>query len=130
MIEVKTRIVDETAKVVKAAEKADFKNFSHAAASLRKTVIDSIEKADGPSAPGTPPHTHKRKFLSRSIAFDATKEGAVIGPRASIVGIVGTAHEFGGRYKGGSFARRPFMQPALMKSLSRFAGEWKGSIGN
>ena len=118
-------------KVTKAVEKAAFKNFGHAAARIRKDARESLLKAEGPSAPGTPPHTHKRQFLKNAITFDNDRasQEAVIGPRFSRVGESGKAHEFGGEYKGADFPERKFMLPAMEKNLDRFAGDWAGSVG-
>lgn len=129
MISSKTKIEDNTAKVLKAKDDAAFRNFGHAAASISKDVKSTLETAAGPSAPGTPPHTHRGAFLRRAVRFAADKEGAVIGPMASVVGEAGAAHEFGGDYKGTDFPERPFMEPALDRAVPRFAGEWRGSIG-
>lgn len=123
------KTIDRTKAVKDAADKAAFRNFGHAAASLRKDVVSSFQTSPDPSPPGTPPHTRKRKQLPRAMRFDVTKESAVIGPRASIAGQVGTAHEFGGDYKSQTFPERPFMKPALERAIPRFAGAWKGSIG-
>jgi phage gpG-like protein len=121
---------DTTKKVEQAAEKANFRNFRHGAASVSKAAKQSIQRRPGPSAPGEPPNTHRRIFLRRSIRFAATKTSAIIGPMKSIVGMSAQAHEFGGTYKGSTYPARPFMQPAMVKSAPRFAGEWKGSIGS
>lgn len=126
-VTIKTDI--DSKQVEKAVEKAAFRNFAHAAASISKDVKSTLETAEGPSPEGQPPHTHRGAFLRRAIRFAADKEGAVIGPQASMVGEVGSAHEFGGEYKGQDFPSRPFMLPALIRALPRFAGEWRGSIG-
>lgn len=123
------QFVDQTSRVMAAAEKAAFRNFGHAAAAIRKSARESLVKAEGPSEPGSPPHTHRGQFLKRAILFAADKEGAVIGPRESVVGQAGSAHELGGEYKGQQFPQRPFMVPALTANLDRFAQEWAGSIG-
>ena len=135
---------DLSKAVLADSDRAAFKNISHAAASIRKQEIASIQPGEGPSSPGSPPHTHpgvvksgKRKgqlrqgFLPRSIAFDVDKarDEAVIGPRASIVGESAAAHEFGGEYKDATYPQRPFALPALQANLDRFAAEWQGSIG-
>lgn len=122
------KIEDTTKNVAKAADKAAFKNFGHAATSIRKDVISTIEKSAVASLPGTPPHT-RRKLLPNAIRFDANKEGAVIGPLFSRAGLVGQVHEFGGSYKGQDYPERPYMLPALERAAPRFAGEWTGSIG-
>ena len=129
MIRFEVTTQDHTDKVVKAADKAQFRNFGHAAASIRKDAAASIEKADGPSALGSPPHTHKRVFLRRALRFSVSKTDAVIGPVASVVGDVGQVHEFGGRRGDQQFPARPFMYPALERQSDRFAGQWSGSIG-
>ena len=132
MIGVKVKTTDNFKRVEKAADKAAFTSFAHAAASIAKDARSTIEKApEGvPSAPGTPPHTHRGRYLSRAIKFAADKEGAVIGPMASIVGEeLGPTHEFGQEREGVDFPERPFMGPALERAVPRFGGEWRGSIG-
>lgn len=116
-------------RVKQAAEKDAFRNFGHAAASIRKEAASSIESSPEPSPAGSPPHTRRRNFLRRAIRYAYDKEGAVIGTMASVIGTAGEAHEKGIRYKGTEFPERPFMFPALEKSIPRFAGNWRGSIG-
>lgn len=128
MFTVTVKTVDRTKRVKDASDKAAFRNFRHAAASIRKDAAAAIEVSPDPSPPGQPPHT-KRRQLARAIRFDADKEGAVIGPRASVVGQAGSVHELGGRYKGQEFPERPYMLPALERAIPRFAGSWQGSIG-
>jgi phage gpG-like protein len=128
MIGLKVKIIDETKNVEKAVEKASFENLGHAGASIRRKAIASIEKSDKASPAGSPPHTRIGE-LRKAISFDVEdKSTAVIGPRASAVGQVGAAQEFGGRYKGGDFPKRPFMGPALEESLDRFHESWRGSV--
>ena len=121
---------DNTKRVQDAADRSTFRNLGHAAASIRKTAIESIIVAEGPSEPGTPPHTRRRQ-LKRAIKFDHDKasQTAVIGPEASIVGEAGAAHEFGGEFRGAEYPERAFMEPALEANVDRFAEEWGGSIG-
>lgn len=138
MIASSVQFVDNTKAVVKAAEKASFRNFGHAAATIRKDVLESIVPSDEPSAPGEPPHTRNRGLtkkgtqkvgiLEKAITFDATKEDAVVGPRASVVGPAGALHEFGGSRGGADFPERPYMLPALLRNLDRFHQDWQGSI--
>jgi hypothetical protein len=120
--------------VEKAADKAAFRNFGHAAARIRKDAAESIITTfKKPSAPGRPPHTHKGAFLRRAWRFavyqDSKGGGAVVGPRASIVGKGGMPHEYGGRYLGQDFAERATALPALQRNVARFANDWAGSIG-
>lgn len=132
---------DTSKNVALAVERATFRNLGHAAATIRNDAIGSIVQAEGPSRPGTPPHTHtggltkkgkiRRGQLQRAITFDYSKSErtAVIGPRATVVGTSGAAHEFGGVFKGQDYPVRAFMGPALERNLDRFAEDWRGSIG-
>lgn len=139
MIGLDFKFVDQSHRVAKATDDAAFRNLGHAAATIRKDAIDSIVQADGPSAPGEAPHTHTQKVtkkgkvrkgnLQRAIAYDATKEDAVIGPRFSVVGLAGRAHELGEEFHGEQFDERPYMWPATEQNLPRFAQDWAGSIG-
>lgn len=129
MIDLKAKTEFNAAPVEKAVEQAAFRNFGHAAAAISKDVKQSLQTAAGPAPAGQPPHTHKGAFLRRAIRYASDKEGAVIGPMASVVGEAGAAHEFGGSLHGTDYPERPFMQPALERAIPRFAGEWAGSIG-
>ena len=129
MFDFKFTFSDNTAELKRKADQAAFRNFNHAAASIAKDAKASIQTADGPSAPGTPPHTQRGAFLRRAIRYAADKTGAVIGPMASVVGESAQPMEFGGRYKRQDYPPRPFMFPALERALPRFAGDWEGSIG-
>ncbi len=128
----KYQYIDKSRKVQKAADKAAFKNFGHAAASIRKDAAASITRSDKPSRAGQPPHTRRGRGnaqLKRSIRFAADKEGAIIGARHSFVGESGSAHELGRSFKGDRFEERPFMGPALERSAKRMGNDWKGTIG-
>lgn len=118
--------------IQQAVEKATFRNLGHAAAKIRKTARGSIKSKAGPSRQGTPPHTRpKRRQLPNAIvyAYDRTNQRAVVGPRKSVAGESGHAHEFGGSYRGAEYPERSFMGPALEENLSSFAGSWAGSVG-
>ena len=123
------QIVDQTKRVVAAAEKAAFRNFGHAAASISKDIKSTLETAEGPSDPGKPPHTHKGAYLRRAVRYAADKEGAVVGTMASVVGQAGAVHEHGLSFHGQDFPERPFVAPAGERALPRFASDWQGSIG-
>ena len=131
MIGTQTKTIVDPQEVVKATEKAAFRNFGHAAASISRGAKASIRKSKTPSQPGSPPTTRgiPGKNIRGAIRFARDKEGAVIGPMASLVGTAGEAHEFGGTYKGDEFDERPFMEPALQEAIPRMAGDWKHSIG-
>ncbi len=155
MIGWQTRVVLDLAALNNAAEKGAFNSQRHAAFAIRKSAIDSMIFARGPSNPGRPPHAHTGK-LRRSILV-AEDGGSVV---------VGASHgrnqvgrrplwltemlEHGGTYqvrrkkrsrrgrpsKGDepqvvssvTYPPRPFMHPALVRNLDRFHREWQGAI--
>ena len=121
---------DNFGRVQTAADRSTFKNLGHAAATIRKEAAASIKVSGEPSPPGTPPHTRRRQ-LKGAIRYDVDRANdlAVVGAEASKVGQSASPHELGGEFKGEDFPERPFMFPALETNLDRFAGEYKGSIG-
>lgn len=129
MIEIKAKFVDETKRVVEAAERASYENIRHATASIRKDAQSSIDRSPVASPPGSPPHS-RRGLLRNAIVFAADKFVGIVGPRGSRIGEgVGGAHEFGGEFRENDFPERPFMGPALERNIDRFASSWSGSIG-
>jgi phage gpG-like protein len=128
MIDLKITSTLNLEKIQEAADRAQRGAFARAAFQIRKTAMDSIQTGREPSAPGQPPRT-RRGQLRRAILYHADVTGAVIGPRESIVGTAGEAHEFGGEHRGTQFPERPFMAPALEEHVADFAGEFSGSIG-
>lgn len=152
MIGARITVIDNSKAVTRAVNRAAFKNMGHAAASIRKDAIASIEPIPGPSAPGTPPHTHRQRniklrvkgkkkraikqsastgHLRLAVRYDVDKResSAVIGPTESVIGEIGRVHEFGGEFRGAIYPARPFMGPALENNLDRFAADWQGSVG-
>jgi hypothetical protein len=130
VIGIDIKIEDHTKRVADATERATFRNLGHAAAAIRRDAVESIVVAEGPSSPGTPPHTRRRQ-LKRAIRFDQDRvaQEAVVGPMASLVGEAGRAHELGGEFRGHEYPERSYMLPALEKNLDRFHSDWAGSIG-
>lgn len=124
-VQIKTRVD----RVRRAAKDAARNSFSRTAFLIRQTMVESIERAEGPSAPGEPPHTHRGNYFRRAMRYAVDKDGAVIGPMYSAVGDVGKAHEFGGLFRGEYFEKRPTAKPALDANLDVFANSWSGSIG-
>ncbi len=92
-------------------------------------LLASSHQSDKPSEPGTPPHS-KEGALPAAILFavDAATLTAVVGPTRRKVGLAGKAHEFGGEFRGENYPARPFMAPAMLKTLDRFAGSFRGDI--
>jgi len=155
MIGVKVKLTAFPRKVERAKDKGAYKSVRHAAFSIRKTAIESMVFATGPSKPGRPPHAHTGR-LRRSIMVAAEqKDDVVIGPSYSRVKVGGRPPwlaqmlEHGGtvqrRKKRKSRGRprkddppqqtfsvtypaRPFMHQALQRNLARFHREWKGAI--
>ena len=151
MIHATTQFVNHFSRVIKAAEKARLQSLRRSAFAVYTAARESIKSGDGPSAPGTPPHTHtagivkskrSKRFgmkrygaLPRSIKYDVDRDGmtAVIGPTLKDTGMAGYAHEFGADRPHTRtiehYPARPFMQPAMQAVLGKIPGEWAGSIG-
>lgn len=129
MIEMKAKTKMEAKRVVKAARAGSIRSLGHAGASLRMTARRSIRRAKDASPEGTPPHTRKGQ-LRRAILFAVEKDRqtVVIGPDVAVVGTSGTAHEFGGQFRGGRYPKRSFMGPALEKIKDRLPKLWAGSV--
>jgi hypothetical protein len=119
------------AKVLEKASKANYENLRHAAFSLSKLAKASIVKSADPSDPGSPPTTRGKggKNIRGAIFTDAQPDSAIIGPRASFVGDVMHAHEFGAKRGDQDFPERPTMRPALELTIPRMAAGWAGTIG-
>lgn len=141
MIGFDAKFEDRTRGVITATDTAVFKNVGHAIATIRKDAIDLIKPGDGPSTPGTPPHTQtarvsrktgrtSRGKLQKAIVFDNDKATgiAIAGPRESIIGDAGRAHELGDEIFGVDYPERPYMAPALEKNLARFGDSFAASI--
>jgi len=151
MIDVKiaTNFLQAVGPQSKPVKDAKFRNFGHAAASIRKNAQRSIKSAPpetrtrarrrrgrivararaGASRPGQPPFT-RRGQLRRAILWDVNEQSAIVGPRFNVVGLSGAAHELGEQYKGNEYPERPYMGPALDKAIPRFAASWEASIGS
>lgn len=131
-------------RVRKAADKQAVRNLQRAAFRYMGAARELIKDAPGPSAPGTPPHTHtagvfkggKRKgqpklgFLPRSYAYHVDKglKQAVAGPRFSVIGPSAAAHEHGEELRGDDYPERSTATPALEKVMPDFASSFKGSL--
>lgn len=129
MIGMRCRYRFDARKIRKKAETGNFTSLRHAAAAIRLTARRSIRRSPKESAAGTPPHT-RRGLLKRAILYnvDKAKMSAVIGPAYSIAGRSGSAHEFGGKYRGRKYPTRSFMGPALKANQHRIPKMWADSI--
>lgn len=117
-------------RVHEAADRAIYRNIRHAAFSIRKYIRGSIKKSVNPSSPGQPVATRgKRGNVKNSIFVAAEDDNAIIGPRYSFVGDAMEAHEFGKQRGENRYPARPTSGPALDANEDRFAGSFRGSIG-
>lgn len=116
-------------KVQSRAKQANFRGLGHAGGAIRLTARRSIRRGKKPSPAGSAPHT-RRGQLKRAIVYavQKDKQSVVVGPTHEIVGPSAMAHEFGGKFRGEQYDRRPLMGPALEKNLDRLPKLWAGSV--
>ena len=125
-----TKIFPTFERVREAADRAVYTNIRHAAFSIRKTIRESIKKSPQASAPGEPVATRGKRGNVKNAYFAAIEpDNAIIGPRYSMVADSMHYHEFGGRRKEDVFQPRPTAAPGLEANTDRFAGSFRGSIG-
>jgi len=132
VIGISTRIRFNPARINAAKERAERRFLFRGSAFVRTAAKRSIRRRKDRSKhspPGTPPFTHTGRLRNAvRFAVDARRGRSVIGPSRSIVGRSGGAHEQGGRFKGDSFDRRPFMAPTLDKTQERLRELWRDSV--
>ena len=132
--------VDNFDKVIAAEQKATFENIRQAAYSIRKDAVSTIKRkprrSQDASPAGQPPLTRglRGKNLRTAIYVGADLNdrqfaSALVGPRASFVGIAGEVHELGKSRGAIDFPERPFMRPALLRAVPRLPQQWSGTIG-
>ena len=129
MIGANVRSFFDAKTVQRKANDGSIRALGHAAAAIRLTARRSIRRSPTYSDPGTPPHT-RRGLLREGILYAVEKDAAraVIGPTFEMVGTSGSAHEFGGRYRGDNYPARPFMGPALEAIRPRLPSFWAASV--
>jgi len=140
-------------RVMRAMLRAKKAPQMKAAAYIRRTARRLMPYRKKSSAPGFPPHAHKREPNLRTIffAWDVLTDNVVVGPvlfrRAKDGGgKVPRLHEKGGTktfrrkagYYGGikfpkqkiavPYPARPFMLPALKMEAPKFPGLWENSV--
>lgn len=131
MFGIKTELKSTPKKVNDAVDKAAYRSFAHAAASIRKSARESIVRSDTPGPPGGPVRTKRGRgggLAKRAVLFKTDKRGAVIGFAASKIDQAMQFHEYGGVRGGVRLPARPTITPALQRNLARFHREWKGAI--
>ena len=129
MIGAKVKPRSQMERVAARAKRANIESLSHAGGAIRLAAARSIRKRKGPAPAGQPPHTRTRR-LPRAIkyAVEKQRQAVVIGPDVESIGTVGRAHEFGGKFRGERYPKRPFMGPALEKVSYRLPKFWAASI--
>lgn len=140
MISAKSETRISAAAIEKQAGETSVKALRRGAATVRRKARESIKVSPEASPPGSPPHS-RRGLLASAIVFavsEATSTligaaiggpagaaigggiGATIGPLYDLVGESAATHEFGGERFGQQYPPRPFMGPALDRSLNEF----------
>jgi len=132
MIETKVLLENRLNRIYERMRKRGIpQSLSRSAFLLRKVAQSQFRRTKKrPSPAGLSPHTRKGR-LPRAILYqvDRQREEAVIGPSHVLAGEVGGVHEHGGQYKKQKFPPRPFMGPALDKSVPLIGPQWSGAIG-
>lgn len=129
MITMKAKVTFDARKLRARARKGNIESLGHAGGAIRLAARRSIRKSPKASVAGTPPHTRKGRLRGAILyAVERERDRVVIGPRYTVAGPSGMAHEFGGRFRGERYDRRPFMGPALDKVKDRLPRMWAGSV--
>ena len=132
------KYVDESDRVAKAVRKAGWDALRRLGFLIRTRVQGSIADEKGPSAAGTPPHTHTatkrgKGQLPKSILYGTPDEGppsVIVGPSVNVVGTVGKVLEEGGTRKQDHYQARPFMAPALASEIGELPGLLADKLAN
>jgi hypothetical protein len=133
--------------IKRAADKAAYKSLAHAAASIRKYAMESIEVSTKPGPAGGPVRARpggggkrkkglKGKLTGRTagrskkaILFASDKQEAVIGFAYNLIGRAMESHERGvARFGTKAPPKRPTMALALEANAERYAAGWADSI--
>lgn len=116
-------------RVIVATRKGSITALRRAGAYIRKATRNAISVSPKASIPGRPPHS-REGLLKRSILFGVEKrrEAVLIGPAFSFIGPVMTAHEYGGKFRGRRYPKRPLMGPTLDKTKDKLPSLWKDAV--
>lgn len=86
-----------------------------------KRLLNTGGGKDGvPSAPGAPPHLQSGVLRASVAHAMSTPSQCIVGPTERY----GAAHEFGSKVH----PKRPFMRPALHRTMRRFPREFEGML--
>ncbi len=155
MFGIQVKLTATPKRLEKATDKGTYKTLRHAAFSIRKSAIESMVFAKGPSKPGTPPHAHTGRMRRSILVAQDDNDEVFVGASGNRVKAgrrpewLARMLEHGGTFpirkkrkirgrpkkddapqatRTITFPPRPFMQPALKRNLARFHHEWKGAI--
>ncbi len=144
---IKTKIDWNPKELRRQLKKANITNLGRAGFLIRREARKKLRKKhlskkkkiiDGktflvklPSRPGEAPRgSGGNHSLRASIRFEVSKQkdDVIIGPDAGVVDQVGEAHEFGGKYEGEDYPKRPFMGPSLDIIKGKLPKIWASSV--
>jgi hypothetical protein len=113
---------DRILRAIQRANEGWLNSVGYLISSLAK---GRIKRSTRKAPAGEPPHS-RRGLLRRAIRYRVApdRRSVVIGPRFSVVGSAGAAHEHGGKYKGETYPRRPFMGPTLDEVAPRIGPKY------
>lgn len=112
-----------------AVRRGSMEALRQAGAYIRKAARNNVTRSPKAAAPGSPPNT-RQGLLKRSILFgvERRRQTVVIGPSAGLIGPVMGAHEFGERFRGRDYPKRPLMGPTLARTKDKLPSLWKDSV--
>jgi phage gpG-like protein len=136
IVETKVEYWYDSDRVLEIAARANYRGFVQAAEELQKAARARLIRSRKRSAPDQPPRSLTGR-LKRSIGYHIAPQigrpyseldPLIVGPRISYIQLIGHVHEFGGRYKGADYPRRPFMGPTLRDKQSGLVKHWQSSF--
>lgn len=66
--------------------------------------------------------------MRQAVAYDVSDDDAIVGFKASFVGDVGHADEFGGEFRDQRYPKRPSLLPALERNEDEFVANFGGAL--
>ena len=129
MVEMKVTTRLEVQKVLKIKSRRAYDTLGRAGAYTRAVMRNTI-RSNKKARPGGKPMTSPTKLARSSIVFSVNEkdESVQIGPKYSILGRIGSVHEFGGMFRGRKYPARPFAAPTIPKVQPKLAEFWRGTV--
>ena len=131
----------DRAKVINAMDRVTHWALKAFGKEVRSTAQKSMQRAEGPSAPGTPPHVHGKALIKKQLyySFDFNQRSVVIGPEyldrartyagvtipqlmeegGTVIGIDGKVH---------IYPARPYMGPAFEAAKAHLNDFWQDAM--